>query len=83
MRIDKIPAAERHKERYYYTVEGTGVFPIDMLRYDTAYPINHDDVEAIGRIHNIGYGKRMVRLCSCHRPRIDRWESFGWKVLDT
>lgn len=70
---------------YEFTVEGSGEFPFDMLRYDACYPKTQDDVAAMT------YGKpfrRSVRLChgfttNNFTPTIERWNSFLWAVKDT
>ena len=70
-----------------YTVEGFGDFPIDMLRYDSSYPFNSQDVEQISlpRVVVGGNKRRQVRLAHTGpagwKPTSGRWESFGWKVL--
>ena len=72
MEIRKLPADDRPREFYRYEVQGVGLFPIDMLRYDSAWPADSESVEAQGR--------RTVRLSSYRQPTIDRWSSFGWTV---
>lgn len=69
-----------------FTVEGTGSFPTDMLRYDQCWPTNEShDSKAIANSfseHNIGapwkIGLTTVGLAA---PTVDRWASFGWKVI--
>jgi hypothetical protein len=66
-------------------VEGRGPFPIDMLRYDGCYPVR----EAEDSYHGVGLrepecyeGVRRVRLYTVReRLTVDRWRSFGWKVV--
>ena len=65
-----------------FVVEGSGRFPIDMLRYNQAWPATvqagiditttepHDDL-----------GNRTVRLNATQQPTIGRWASFGWQVI--
>lgn len=66
------------KKRYYtYVVEGSGYFPIDMLRYDYAAPYQSEDSYWTCKSGN---GNRSVMLISEHRPTVARWESFGWTV---
>lgn len=67
-----------------YTVTGAGEFPMDMLRYDRAWPARGQDVTAI---IGIGVrrgarapGRRSVRLHSIEDPTEGRWASFGWAV---
>ena len=66
----------------FYTVEGTGKFPIDMLRYDMAWPDAPDDS---GKITSPPAGTYQVRLnrVTCFNPNAaeDRWASMGWKII--
>lgn len=68
------------KERKYYvvTVEGYGQFPIDMLRYDAAFPHTEEDSYRI-----MEQGKRVVNLLTQVAPTIPRWRSFNWDVAGT
>lgn len=64
-------------------VEGSGDFPIDMLRYDSCYPAS--EVDSAMMMH--GEGLRQITLM-CHRERglkiatRDRWLSFTWRVIE-
>lgn len=64
-----------------YTVIGSGSFPIDMLRYDQAFPASEYDSGIMAES-----GNRQVRLnsYSAHAGKLSvsrqRWESFGWTV---
>ena len=83
METTKLPAADRPRERYRYKVSGSGYFPVDMLRYDCAYPASSADVSAMGaNSPRIDVERRTVELRSYHRPTPDRWLSFGWVVED-
>jgi len=71
------------KKVYYFTVTGSYVFPTDMLRYDSCYPVDETN------IHIAPYGngsedffhtKRSVNLKANNPPTIDRWRSFDWSV---
>ena len=73
--------------KYEFTVQGNGIFPLDMLRYDSCYPVESTSVNNItdGSYFNPGIydqGIYTVTLRSERAPTIGRWESFGWKVLD-
>ena len=84
METTKLAAQDRPRERYRYKVSGSGYFPIDMLRYDCAYPASSEAVSAMGS-ESRGertVQRRTVELCSHHLPTIDRWRSFGWIVED-
>lgn len=68
-----------------FTVEGRGVFPIDMLRSDECWPADGDAVMAM----NASFGDfsrdhRHVKLRTHIRggPTIARWKSFGWRVAE-
>ena len=72
-----------------YTVQGTGEFPFDMLRYDASFPRDTEDAVAIGLTRDSeGFCKpRTVRLVhySPDRkwiPTEGRWRSFTWKTSD-
>lgn len=81
-------------KRYTYTVTGTYPFPVDMLRYDNAYPAPNSDFSVIsmGRLDYREYYRKFrednptglprfsVRLASHNEPTKDRWLSFGWSV---
>ena len=82
MEIRKLPAADRPREFYLYEVQGSGVLPVDMLRYDSAWPANQEAVSRMSTAQRPDGGPRAVRLASYHRPTVDRWKSFGWQVLD-
>jgi hypothetical protein len=62
-------------------VEGSGDFPIDMLRYDGCCPDGEVDSWAIQNEK----GQRQVKLrrftVAGSRAAEGRWESFGWKVV--
>lgn len=65
-----------------YVVEGSGEFPIDMLRYDRSCPATEADAHKISR-----EGVRRITLLRFSQgnasPNADRWESFRWKILAT
>lgn len=64
-----------------FEVEGTGTFPLDMLRYDLSWPATSADAgEAQGPTFR---RPRRIRLKSASpfAPTPERWESFGWKVV--
>lgn len=61
-----------------FVVIGRGVFPFDMLRYDSCYPMCPEDA---GRLAELD--KRAVALVTVSHvaPTIGRWNSFGWQVI--
>lgn len=69
-----------------FEVEGTGAFPIDMLRYTCAWPKGETDTRAIEDSFDSSV-RRTVVLSKYHRdpePQLaaDRWKSkFRWRVL--
>jgi hypothetical protein len=73
------------KRKYRFTVQGSGSFPFDMLRYDSCYPFSSSDACNIPEPHRYGpqMGRspgnhRKVTLVSENEPTPGRWESFGW-----
>lgn len=79
-----------------FTVQGNGreassnqrYFPLDMLRYDTCWPMRPDDVSKLTSDPLVGDEVREVTLMTMRRTKgehavtIDRWLSFGWPVVD-
>ena len=58
------------------TVSGRGVFPMDMLRHDEAWPADtYSAFEIQDTKSNVG--GRSVVLFS-RNPTMARWHSFGW-----
>ena len=70
----------------HYTVRGHGQFPIDMLRYDSAWPYSGEDADKIGTVDG-ALERREVRLSTYKRPKgqnnftSKRWDSFNWQVI--
>ncbi len=75
-------ADEKPRYRYSYWVSGSGNFPFDMLRYDSAWPV--DTTSAMGLAYDresADIGRhRSIHLESYQAPTIDRWSSFTWSV---
>ena len=69
---------------YTFTVEGSGNFPLDMLRYDCCYPVSSEDAAKLdSNPHEPACyrGRREIKLRmddSSHGPTVDRWASFNW-----
>jgi hypothetical protein len=61
---------------YHYTVTGSGIFPLDMLRYDAAWPT---DTNSVLRMDDKDL--RVLHLTSIQEPTKERWRSFGWQVV--
>lgn len=73
---------------YTYTVKGTWPFPTDMLRYDDAQPITDADKANIEKLSTENAESvedlRLpveIQLTGPRWPTLERWRSFGWKVL--
>lgn len=72
-----------------FTVEGAGSFPIDMLRFDQAWPRGEDDAGQIHASFNRSGKRRRIRLHSYKDTRapdygltLGRWRSFCWQVVE-
>jgi hypothetical protein len=77
-----------------FTVIGTGEFPADMLRYDSATAATPHDQRIIDAAYEnpdsagvLWDGTRLrvnrVNLVTTdrHAPTVDRWRSFMWRVV--
>lgn len=71
------------KQLHEFIVEGSGVFPFDMLRYDQCWPKSETtDSAAIERTTRHVYsGDEKVTLVGLGKPTEGRWNSFGWRVV--
>ena len=65
---------------YTYTVVGVGRFPVDMLRYDGAWPLSARDAATIESSFTDPPSQRSVRLVTRRPPSAERWLSFLWAV---
>jgi hypothetical protein len=63
---------------YEFTVVGYGNFPLDMLRYDAAWPADQDSVLAL-TFDVKDKEPRKVILRSIRPPTPGRWSSFLWQ----
>jgi hypothetical protein len=80
--ITREKLAARSAYVYHYTVSGTYGFPIDMLRYDEAWPNSEIDSALIVQTANHNSAEApQIRIVGLRSPTVARWESFGWKVL--
>ena len=71
-------------QAYRFTVEGSGEFPFDMLRYDRCWPKDesHDVVNMTSYSRDrFSLRKRQVELIGLNDPTSARWASFGWKIV--
>jgi hypothetical protein len=66
-----------------FIVEGSGLFPVDMLRYDACWPTTSSDsaLIAIERWAVQPSPRRVSVMTREGGLTDDRWLSFGWKVL--
>lgn len=72
---------------HYFIVEGTGDFPVDMLRYDACWPRFESGPTGAYNILTPDNLKeratpRRVELVSRRSPMRPRWSSFGWEVVE-
>ena len=67
-----------------YEVEGTGRFPIDMLRYDASWPTDKGVGTMLVDHEDDGYleQRRVELVTESHEPTKLRWKSFGWPVVN-
>lgn len=71
--------------RKKFTVEGSGPFPVDMLRYDACWPESERKSSWIeSSIRHETSGVVGVELLTDRHdaPTLRRWESFGWRVTE-
>lgn len=68
--------ADRPRALYEYVVAGRTQFPVDMLRYDGAWPADQESTSYL----LASPGHRRIRLHSYREPTPARWESFMWRV---
>lgn len=71
-------------------VEGSGRFPIDMLRYDSCVPDTESDAVRISGTLDDGpldgpvtITLRRFAPAASQGPTVPRWASFGWRVVST
>ena len=67
-----------------FTVEGNGEFPLDMLRYDEAYPLRQEDARKITDSIKGELRKWKINLGteSSKDVAVQRWNSFLIKVTN-
>lgn len=68
--------------RVEFHVNGRGIFPLDMLRYDCCFPANGQSAFAIGENGSELRTVTLVRFAGTKswEPTNGRWASFGWGV---
>ena len=72
---EPIPSTHPAAPQRYFTVQGEGTFPLDMLRHDRAWAVTGIE----------GNAQRTV-ICGTvsangNVPTDGRWASFGWTVM--
>lgn len=72
------------KYRQAFTVEGSGQFPHDMLRYDQCFPVLEQESGKLAR--GFDGEQRTVQMQRYVETRTDmptegRWRSFDWHVV--
>lgn len=72
-----------------FLVEGTGPFPVDMLRYDQCWPADAPSASSILEpIYVEGGGERPRKVIMRKvsetgvGPTVRRWESLTWRVIE-
>lgn len=65
-----------------WIVRGSLSFPIDMLRYDAAWPATETDSNAIqSTFWPETKGLVQVEVYARRNLTVGRWRSFGWDVI--
>jgi hypothetical protein len=77
---EAVMAKSKHGQ-FVFTVEGSGAFPFDMLRYDACWPYSEGQDSC--KLEHYAHERRRVVLATHfqHAPTHRRWESFNWKVV--
>lgn len=74
----------KKQTEWRFIVKGTGRFPIDMLRYDGAFPASSSDAVLIASAVKGGARRgnefKITLISKSHAPTSARWQSFGWFV---
>lgn len=65
----------------HIVVEGMGDFPLDMLRYDSAFPMTEQDSHIAANQFEKRRVALTVRAANDLGPTVDRWRSFTWQVV--
>lgn len=73
-------------ERREFSVLGQAPFPIDMLRWENAFPATSGDSELITRtVTQIGGGIHEIRLVTFQGPAwgpdVAKWRGYGWDPI--
>ena len=65
-----------------FVVKGIGSFPLDMLRYDSCFPMSSSDVAAMSEMEHGGREVKLGQYHAAKEPSITdgRCASFLWTV---
>ena len=63
------------------TIIGHGVFPMDMLRYDRAYPLTSDDAVKIASTFFNKTQSFEIQVATSGNFTAERWRSFGVSIV--
>ena len=73
---------KRSVVQWHLVVLGQGEFPLDMLRYDSAFPTEQEDSAKLQRdqseLRTVVLTRRGINN---HWGTQDRWKSFGWTIV--
>lgn len=72
----------RKVEIVRFVVEGSGEFPIDMLRYDSCFPSKESESRGIASDRRDLRRVTLEHRGSGQAPTIGRWKSFLWNVVE-
>ena len=73
---------------YMFSVEGKGIFPVDMLRRERCFPATTLDAHNIAPDYDSNLKERrtvvLIRPARARydAPEVKRWASFGWIVTE-
>jgi len=65
----------------FVVVEGCGNFPLDMLRYDSAFPATEHDAAIAQNYQDKRSVALVLRTKNKLAPTERRWQSFLWPVV--
>ena len=86
----------RRPTTFLFVVAGTGEFPLDMLRYDSARPLTAEDKRVVDARYDdsdnsplwdeatkhLRRNRVTLFTDSPHAPTHRRWESQTWRVVE-
>lgn len=68
--------------KYFLTIEGDGSFPSSLLTWDQCWPKTEVDGDRMPLDLSKDDTKRIITLTS-HSPFIiEKWESYGWDIVN-